>query len=55
MSKAMVSSKPRVRYKDLREHLRLLETAGLLHKITAEVAKGLIDKAAARRQEFGSP
>ena len=37
MSKAMASSNPRVQYKDLREYLKLLESAGLLHRFYAEV------------------
>jgi len=31
------SNRPRVKYRDLREYLTLLEEAGLLHRITAEV------------------
>ena len=37
MSKAMAANKPRVQYKDLRDYLKLLESAGLLHRIKAEV------------------
>ena len=37
MKEEAATPKPRVEYKDLREYLKLLESAGLLHRIKAEV------------------
>ncbi len=56
MSKAMASSKAGVQYKDLREYLKLLESAGLLHRIKAEVdLHDEIGAITARSLERGGP
>jgi len=52
----MASSKARVQYKDLREYLKLLESAGLLHRIKAEVdLHDEIGAITARSLERGGP
>ncbi len=56
MSKAMAANKPRVQYKDLRDYLKLLESAGLLHRIKAEVdLNDEIGAITARSLERGGP
>lgn len=56
MSKATVPGKLRVEYKDLREYLQLLESAGLLHRIRAEVdLQDEIGAITARSLERGGP
>ncbi len=56
MSKVMAANKPRVQYKDLRDYLKLLESAGLLHRIKAEVdLNDEIGAITARSLERGGP
>jgi phenyl-phosphate phosphatase/carboxylase subunit beta len=56
MKEETATTKSRVKYKDLREYLQLLESAGLLHRIKAEVdLKHEIGAIAARSLERKGP
>ncbi len=56
MQEEAATTKSRVKYKDLREYLQLLESAGLLHRIKAEVdLKHEIGAIAARSLERMGP